>query len=130
MIYRSKAPLRISLAGGGTDLAEYCEIHGGGVLNATINLFAHASIRPRREGIILRSADRAETVECEATAKLDVDGTLDLAKGVYNRIVREFNYGAPLAFEMQTYVDAPARLRARIVIDAGRCDDRGVSSSG
>jgi D-glycero-alpha-D-manno-heptose-7-phosphate kinase len=108
MIYRSKAPLRISLAGGGTDLAEYCEIHGGGVLNATINLFAHASIRPRREGIILRSADRAETVECEATAKLDVDGTLDLAKGVYNRIVREFNYGAPLAFEMQTYVDAPA----------------------
>jgi D-glycero-alpha-D-manno-heptose-7-phosphate kinase len=106
LIYRSKAPLRISLAGGGTDLAEYSEIYGGGVLNSTINLYAHASIRPRREGIVLRSADHGLAVESEATAKLDIDGTFDLAKGVYNRIVREFNYSAPLAFEMLTFVDA------------------------
>jgi D-glycero-alpha-D-manno-heptose-7-phosphate kinase len=107
MIVRSKAPLRISLAGGGTDLAEYSSRHGGSVLNATINMYAHASIVPRRHGIVLNAVDQQVVEELDSTSKLDVDGTLDLAKGVYNRIVREFNHSAPLSFEMQTFVDAP-----------------------
>ena len=82
VIIRSRAPLRISLAGGGTDLAEYSDRFGGGVLNATINMSAYATITPRRDGVISMSAvDRGEHVEVEATSKLELDGTLDLAKG-------------------------------------------------
>ena len=107
MIVRSKAPLRISLAGGGTDLAEYSDRHGGAILNATINMYAHASITPRRDGIVLDSVDTGVRAELDSASKLEIDGTLDLLKGVYNRIVKDFNHSAPLSFEMHTSVDAP-----------------------
>jgi len=107
VIIRSKAPLRLSLAGGGTDLAEYSDLHGGAILNTTINMFAHATITPRKHGIVLNAVDQRQRVESESASQLPVDGTLDLAKGVYNRIVRDFNHSAPLSFELQTFVDAP-----------------------
>ena len=60
MIFRSKAPLRIGLAGGGTDVSPYADLFGGAILNATISLFAHASIEILNEKIIVvEAADRA-----------------------------------------------------------------------
>ena len=49
MIYRSKAPLRIGLAGGGTDVSPYCDLYGRAILNATISVYAHASIEMLEE---------------------------------------------------------------------------------
>ena len=108
MFYRSKAPLRIGLAGGGTDVSPYCDIYGGALLNATISLYAYASIEPLQENkIILEAIDRNEQLEIPIQNSLAIDGHLDLAKGVYNRIVKE--YGAiPSGFKLTTFVDAPA----------------------
>lgn len=108
MIYRSKAPLRIGLAGGGTDVSPYSDLYGGAILNATISLFAYANIEPLSENAIILSAmDRKEEQRFEWNTKLPIDGKLDLLKGVYNRIQQV--YGLPLTgFKLSTFVDAPA----------------------
>ena len=53
MIYRSKAPLRIGLAGGGTDVSPYSDQFGGAILNATISLSAYAAIETLPENKII-----------------------------------------------------------------------------
>ncbi|MBK9792853.1 MAG: dehydrogenase [Sphingobacteriales bacterium] len=107
MIIRSKAPLRIGLAGGGTDVSPYSDIYGGAILNATLSLYAYASIKPREDGkIVINAIDRNEIIELKSEEELSIDGHLNLAKGVYNRIVKDF-IKKPLSFEINTYVDAP-----------------------
>lgn len=107
MIVRSKAPLRLGLAGGGTDVSPYSDIYGGAILNATISLYAYATIIPRNDGkIILNSIDIKKSYEWNAEMELPIDGDLDLHKGIYNRIVKDY-IGKPLSFELSTYVDAP-----------------------
>ena len=56
MIFRSKAPLRIGLAGGGTDVSPYSDKYGGAILNATVSLFAYANIEPLMEKKIIAEA--------------------------------------------------------------------------
>lgn len=109
MIIRSRAPLRIGLAGGGTDVSPYCDEFGGVVLNATINMYANCTIEPMQdEKIIFNAVDRNELFECDSKSYIEVDDILPLHKGIYNRIVKEFNNGEPLSFRMTTYADAPA----------------------
>lgn len=107
-MYRSKAPLRIGLAGGGTDVSPYCDLYGGAILNATISLHAYANIEPIHDNaIILQAMDRQEEQRFELTSSLPLDGKLDLLKGVYNRL--QLQYAFPLTgFKLATSVDAPA----------------------
>ena len=105
MIFRAKAPLRLGLAGGGTDVYPYSDLYGGAVLNATISMYAYATIEPKEDGrIIFDAIDRGERIEFKDEIK--IDGKLDLLKGVYNRIVNDF-VKKPLSFKLTTYVDAP-----------------------
>ncbi|MDP4283781.1 MAG: dehydrogenase [Bacteroidota bacterium] len=108
MIYRSKAPLRIGLAGGGTDVSPYSDQFGGAILNATVSLFAFANIEPLDENkIIIQALDRKEEQHFDWAPALPINGTLDLLKGVYNRIHED--YGIPATgFRLSTFVDAPA----------------------
>ncbi len=107
MIIRSKAPLRLGLAGGGSDVSPYSDLFGGAILNATINKFAYATLIPHTDGkIILNSVDRKKLISLNSTKTLKLDGTLDLVKGIYNRIVKDFT-NSPLSFELITHVDAP-----------------------
>jgi D-glycero-alpha-D-manno-heptose-7-phosphate kinase len=107
MIIRSKAPLRIGLAGGGTDVSPYSDLYGGAILNATINMYAYANIIPGNDGkIVLNAVDKGERYEYDSKALLPIDGKLDLMKGIYNRLVKDYT-GEALSFELQTYVDAP-----------------------
>lgn len=107
MIIRSKAPLRIGLAGGGTDVSPFADLYGGSILNATINLYAHATIIPLDGNTIeLEAIDQGQKIQYDSAMSLPVDGKLDLLKGVYNRIARE-HLDKPLSFRLITHVDAP-----------------------
>jgi D-glycero-alpha-D-manno-heptose-7-phosphate kinase len=108
MIYRSKAPLRIGLAGGGTDVSPYSDIYGGAILNATVSLYANATIE-HLDGnrIYLEALDRNESQEFDCAGVLPLDGHLDLLKGIYNRIMKDYGM-SPRGFRLSTFVDAPA----------------------
>lgn len=109
MIVRSRAPLRLGLAGGGTDISPYSDKYGGYVLNATIDMYAHCTIEALNcNKVIFHAADRNEYFEDEAKSFLIIDGLLDLHKATYNRIIKQFNNNIPLPIKIVTYSDAPA----------------------
>jgi D-glycero-alpha-D-manno-heptose-7-phosphate kinase len=108
MIIRARAPLRVGLAGGGTDVSPFCDIYGGYVLNATIDLYAYAHIESTNDGAVEISApDIAEQYVGRAVARMEPDGPLALQKAVINRIIKDFRRGEPLSLRMVTYCDAP-----------------------
>jgi D-glycero-alpha-D-manno-heptose-7-phosphate kinase len=108
MIFRSKAPLRIGLAGGGTDVSPYSDKFGGCVLNATINLYAHCTLEPiLGDKVEFVAKDLGAVFKDKAVAKFEIDGLLPLHKAIYNRIVCDFNNGEPLSVRVVTWVDAP-----------------------
>ena len=108
MIVRARAPLRLGFGGGGSDLSPYCDLYGGYVLNATIDMYAYAVLEPREDGrVVLRAADRDQQIDCEGGAPLAFDGTLDLHKGVFNRIVAEYCGGVAPGVTLTTMSDAP-----------------------
>ncbi len=104
---RARAPLRLGLAGGGTDLVSYSSTYGGAVLNATIDRYAFASIRARDDGQVFFEACDLGREEMHAAASVLPGSALKLHRGVYERMVREFCGGAPLTVSVTTAVDAP-----------------------
>ena len=108
MIIRSKAPLRLGLAGGGSNVSPYSDIYGGLVLNATINLYAYCTIEETDDGMItINGYDCHCFNSYPATTQLEIDGEASLIKGVYNRIMRDYGF-EPKNFKITTYNDAPA----------------------
>jgi len=105
---RSRAPLRLGLAGGGTDVSPYCDQFGGASLCATINLFAHTTIKPSDDGKIhFIALDQQICESFELAPVIEPGNKLELHRGVYNRVVRDFNHGQPLAVKLYTSCDAP-----------------------
>lgn len=108
MKIRSKAPLRLGLAGGGTDLNTYCDRYTGYVLNSAISLYVHCTIEERNDGrIVFESTDHDAILEVESRVYLELDGNMDLYKGIYNRIVKDYIH-KPLSFSISTYSDVPS----------------------
>jgi D-glycero-alpha-D-manno-heptose-7-phosphate kinase len=109
VIYRARAPLRLGLAGGGSDVSPFSDRHGGCVLNATIDLYAQAFLEPTNSGTVAFFAeDLGERFQSESAMVLPTNGLLPLYCGIYNRIVRDFRIKEPLSFRLSTYADAPA----------------------
>ena len=105
MIVRSKAPLRLGLAGGGSDVSPYSDLYGGLILNATINLSAYCTVETLDGDTVYVDAYDADThAECPLST---LEGAPDLIRGVYRRIVKDFG-PVPGAFRITTYNDAPA----------------------
>jgi D-glycero-alpha-D-manno-heptose-7-phosphate kinase len=109
MLYRSKAPFRLGIAGGGTDVSPYSDLYGGAILNVTIDRFAYATIRPTDDGQVRFIHINDHIVQTfEAAPSIPTDGPLALQCGIYNAIVRQFNDGKPLSFELTTQMDVPS----------------------
>lgn len=107
MKFISKAPLRIGLAGGGTDVSPYSDVYGGAILNATIDLYANVVLVPRDDNkVLIHARDSGIRVEFEAGERLEEAPELKLQVGVYNRIVKDFAK-KPLPCEIVTSMDAP-----------------------
>jgi len=107
MLIRSKAPLRLGLAGGGTDVSPYSDLYGGGILNATINLYAYATIVPANNGkIIFETADGSLVKESLSIPEIKPEGIFDIHAGIYNRIAKMFP-DKQLSFRLITSIDAP-----------------------
>lgn len=86
-IVRSKAPLRISFAGGGTDVPPYPQERGGAVLSVTINKYAYASLLPTGDdAITVQSLDYDIVAKYHTEADLAYNGELDLVKAVIRRL--------------------------------------------
>jgi len=100
--YRSRAPLRISFCGGGTDVSPYPEERGGVVLSATINKYAYASLIPRRDARVkITSLDYDVVAKYEHSRKVKFDGELDLVKAVIKRL------GGGSGLDLFVHTDAP-----------------------
>lgn len=108
MIVRSKAPLRIGLAGGGTDVSPYSDTFGGYILNVTLDMFAYTTIKTRDDNQVhFIAQDMEQAFQTDATSHIPVDGQLILHKAIYNHVVKEFNNNEPIALDVITHSDAP-----------------------
>ena len=107
MIIRSKAPLRIGLAGGGTDVSPYSDVYGGAILNATINLFAYATLIPREDDTVIFNAVDKNEIKTTTLQQIETSGELQLLQGVAKYIIENFDTKIT-GFELSTFVDAPA----------------------
>jgi len=106
MIIRAKAPLRISFAGGTTDMPSYYMQHGGAVLVSTINRYAFVTLSPRNDAHIqIQSLDFDFNVKYRIDEEPIFDGVLDLAKAAVRRLSSQANH-AGLDLYLQS--DAPA----------------------
>ena len=109
MLIRARAPLRLGLAGGGTDIAAYADVHGGYVLNATIDRYAYTVLKTRDDASVrFCSTDHQSEVTLPLAARFELDGQFNLHKAVYNEVIGSHNGGKAIALEMSTFCDAPA----------------------
>lgn len=107
-IIRARAPLRLGLAGGGTDVSPYCDLYGGYVLNATIDRYAYAVIKTLDEPVVRFVATDQQVEQVIPLGEaLPLDGNLDLHKAVYNHIIQYYHGAKPIALELSTFCDAP-----------------------
>ncbi|NMB46540.1 MAG: GHMP kinase [Firmicutes bacterium] len=104
MIVRSRAPLRISFCGGGTDVPPYPEERGGVVLSTTIDKYSYATLIPQSEPVIqVKSLDFDIVAKYDVDHQLVYDGELDLVKAVINTIAGANGAG----FNLFLHSDAP-----------------------
>ena len=107
MIVRARAPLRLGLAGGGTDLSPFCDEYGGAVLNSTIDRYAYAFIEPSPDHHLHFAArDLLIDERLEPTEAGVAGARLAIHAGVWRRMAAQVPGLPPL--RITTYVDAPA----------------------
>lgn len=111
MKVRSKAPLRLGIAGGGTDVSPYSDTFGGCVLNATINMYAYSYIDDEIAGnkVYFEAVDLGVSEEIGLSqGEFGLEGKLKLHRAVYLRIMNDYFDGELKPLRIITHSDAPA----------------------
>jgi len=107
MKVRSKAPLRLGLAGGGTDLPYYADRYTGFILNATIDKYVYCTLETNTTGKIeFHSGNLNQSTEFDLSSFINFDGQMDLYKAIYNRIVKDYEIQLK-GLKLYTYSEAP-----------------------
>ena len=104
---RSRAPLRLGLGGGGTDVSPYSDEYGGAVLNATITMYSYCTIFFNKKGEIHFEAQDMDIKFLSKPKILELSGELILHKAVYNKVMTKFNNSNLLPVTVLTHCDAP-----------------------
>jgi len=103
-LLRARTPLRVSFAGGGTDVPPYPEENGGLVLSATINRYAYGTLRTREDRQI-----GIQSLDLDAVASFALDDArpdgdrLDLIKAAIQKLAAE----SPCGFDLFLHSAAP-----------------------
>jgi D-glycero-alpha-D-manno-heptose-7-phosphate kinase len=107
-LIKSRAPLRLGLAGGGTDVSPYCDTFGGIVLNATLARYAYC-ILSNTDGKLVKfeSTDIGMIEEYSISEVINFDGPLDLMKSVYLEFVANYCDGVNFPVSVTTFCDSP-----------------------
>ena len=107
-VYHARAPLRLGLAGGGTDVSPFSDLFGGAVLNATISLFAHTTLSScETNHVRFIARDLGIMEEFALDEPLPSTTRLPLHRGVYLRMMRDFRGGRLEPLTLTTDCDVP-----------------------
>nr|WP_321278098.1 hypothetical protein [uncultured Vibrio sp.] len=109
MEIRSRAPLRLGIAGGGTDVSPYSDEFGGCVLNATINMYAHTylSTNVNSNSVIFEAKDLGINDTISLETEFSIGSGLLLHRAVYKKIMTQYNDGNYIPIKVTTFSDAP-----------------------
>ena len=107
---RAKAPLRLGIGGGGTEVSPYNDLYTGAVLNATINLYAHTFLETVEGDAVRFTARDLAKEDVIQIGEGESSGLEQLAlhRAVYKRVIKQFNNGIHIPLHITTYCDAPA----------------------
>ena len=98
----ARSPLRISFAGGGTDVEPFSKEYGSAIVNATIDLYAEVCISKRAEkSVLVNSIETGEKIELTAWGDADLKSHLVSACGLIlspeQREGLELSFSSPVA---------------------------------
>ncbi len=102
---QSRAPVRISFGGGGSDLTHYFDKEQGAVINSAISIYSHATLKKRTDrNIIIHSADLKKSLNAENLEDaINQKGSFGLIQSVIKLINPNFG------FDLSLYSDFPMK---------------------
>lgn len=85
----SRAPCRVSFAGGGTDIEPFPKLYGGAVVSATVDLMMEARLSFRNDGaVVIHTNRRPEPLVYDSVASVKFDGQLDFVKAIIRKLYK------------------------------------------
>lgn len=106
----SRAPLRLGLAGGGTDIMKFSNKYGGCVVNVTIGKYVYTLLEKTKKNIIFESIDKKIKIELKKyNSKINskFSNELMLMIETYNFVVKKYNNGVNFAVKIKTFSEIP-----------------------